>query len=991
MSNPDEITVWFQKWLDSEDGVNLRKVIADEKRQVKELIQKLSKMDRSGEEFTNLVLYGLLPYYDTQFAKRTSTFPVFVNIRTFFKKYNYSEKEWNIVANMIFLLAENFQKEPEKLGQLIEEFTTNKIYSRNLQCGAITPILFCINDSFPLINNKIIDTYRKFSDKLNWGDKISYKLEDYMDNIPKYQKLMSHIGIEKMDYELFDLFCWSFDKINEQINHIPNSTNKDVSASTSPKPSDPVKKEFSEIDSWSFVRQRIHKLPPPDLQSIDSIIDNIQKGKYAIPVFQREYTWTRKQVEELWESIFQGFFIGSILTWDYDDQIDTIPAQGAPSLQNPTNIILDGQQRITSLFHTVAPPDTSFGGKRMLFFVDLKAMLDPSADTTDIVFSEYEHMAKKYGYLERKNQFTRKIFPLTQFYHRNYTLWLVEFRTYLKEVENLDDKADEYYDQILGILDHVWFKYVIPVVQLPRSLSLDSVAEIFEKINSTGTRLGVFDLLNARFTKYDVNLHGLWDEAKSNSAEIQDMDENFNDATKYTLQGLCLFKKGYTRRKELLTLDDAYKKSRTFQKEEFLREWFDICRYVSAAIAKLKSHREDGFGAVALWMTPYTVIVPILAALMYTVDGRNDMPKCMSKIQNWYWSVVTSDSYSGSTDTKVERDYRELLLWFDDDMAIPRIVIEQRDSIDSLEINTIKTNDSIYKTVVCLVSKMGANDFLTDRASEYSTLVDHHIFPKSLAPKYKSTVHINSILNRTVLDSNTNRNFLMDKTPAEYIKEIIKEQEIEESTMRKRLKTHLISDDAFDCLLNNNFDGFVHARADTIRAELHKLVVPSGEPDDPRLSLLHTTESQHLEYKSTLRWDLKLEKRNTSLEDVISKELCAFMNSEGGDLLIGVDDAGNPIGLEKDYSTLKMKNYDGFVQHLTNMINKYLGKTNNTYVEFEPIQTKGMEICLCRIKQAQSPVFFNKDGEKKFFIRANNTCQPLDAEDAYKYITQHWD
>ncbi len=985
MTDRDEIVTRFQEWLNSEEGIKHREIIAKEKEQVKDMMQQLSQMDKSGTEFTDLVLYGLLPYYDTQFAKRVSLFPAFMNIKTFLKKYNYSEEEWNRIANMIFLLAENFQKNPEKLEQHIGEFTSEAIYSRSLQCGSITPILFCINDSFPLINNPIKDTYKEFSDKLGWGDSISQRLEDYIDNIPKCQRLIDHLGIEEMNWELFDLFCWQY-KMNKKM----GQTSSDVPITSSKKPNDSPKKKFGEIDSWDFVQQRIHKLPPPNLQSIDSIIDNIQGGKYAIPVFQRKYSWTRKQVEELWESIFQGFFVGSILTWDYNDQINVMPAQNAPPLQSPTDIILDGQQRITSLFHAVAAPDTSNDDdKRILFFVDLNALLDPDTDTADIVFSEHEDRAKKRGYLEKEIQFAKKIFPLTQFNRRDYTLWMGEFKTYLKETEDLGDNADQYYKQILKILDHVWFKYVIPVVQLPRSLTLDSVAEIFEKINSKGTRLGVFDLLNARFTKYEIKLRKLWDEAKSDYAEIQDMDESFGDAEKYTLQGLCLFKKRYIRRRELLTLDNAYKKSETFQKEEFLREWNDMCRYVSAAIAKLKSHREDGFGAVSLWMTPYTVIVPILAALMYVVEGRDDMPKCMGKIQNWYWSAVTSDSYSGSTDAKIERDYRELLEWFNDDKAVPEIVTEQRENIDSLEINTIKTNDSIYKAVVCLVSKMGANDFLTDRTPEYSKLDDHHIFPKSLMSRWKSSVSIHSILNRTVLDSNTNRNFLRDKTPAKYIGEIMKDQGISEQTMRKRLRTHLISDDAFNCLLNDDFDGFVRARANTIRVEIKKLIMPP-KSDDPRMSLLYSVESQQLEYKSSLRWDLKLGKINSALEDAVSKELCAFMNSEGGNLLIGVNDDGQPIGLDKDYTTFKMNNYDGFVQHLTNIINKNLGKTNNAYVEVEAMQVEGMEICICHIMQASLPVFFNKDGEKKFYIRANNTCQLLDTEEAYKYITQHW-
>ena len=637
----------------------------------------------------------------------------------------------------------------------------------------------------------------------------------------------------------------------------------------------------------------------------------------------------------------------------------------------------------------VAPDAALASNHPMLFFVNLKELLDPNADTADIVFSIPTARAKKYGYLNQKVQFAKKIFPLTLFNNRDYALWMGDFKAYIKEREGLED-AESYYDYILSIMDHVWFRYQIPVIQLPKSLVLDSVAEIFEKINSKGTKLGVFDLLNARFTKYDVNLRGLWDYAKSGSANIQDMNKNFSDAAKYTLQGLCLYKKGYTRRRELLTLDDAYKRADTFQKEEFLKDWLNICRHVSATINRLKSHREEGFGAVELWMTPYTVVVPILAALLYKIENKNDRPKCLNKIQNWYWSVVTSDSYSGSTDTMVEKDYREILQWFEDDMNVPEIVREQRDNIGNMDLNTTRTNDSVYGAIICLVSKSGANDFFTDEPPEHSALDDHHIFPKSKADKYSSPVSINSILNRTVLNIDTNRTQLTDKIPADYIRDIIKKQQTDELVMRRRLKTHLISDEAFDCLLNDDFDGFVRAREQTIRDTLRKLIMPEQNSEHDISYLLHSKESQTLEYKSSMRWDFRLNRVNRDLEETIVKEFCAFMNSNAADLLVGVDDDGNPIGLEKDYSTLRVPNYDYFAQYITNLINKHLGKEVNACVELVPIQIGDTEVCWCRIRHSHSPVFVKKDNDKKFFIRANNTCQPLDSEEAHKYISEHW-
>ena len=586
---------------------------------------------------------------------------------------------------------------------------------------------------------------------------------------------------------------------------------------------------FAPVTSWDFIQERIHELPPPSLKNVDYIIDDIKKGKYAIPVFQRSYTWKRTQVEDLWESIFRGFFVGTILTWNSDGHLATAPVHGAPELDNASDIVLDGQQRITSLFYAVTAPKTPLPNNHsMLFFAYLDVLLNPNAVSSDIVFSERTDRARQLGYLDKEKQFAMKIFPLTEFNNRDYTLWLNEFKAYLKDVEGFnDEESDKYFRQILRVLDHVWFQYKIPVVQLPKSTSLDSVAEIFEKINNRGTRLGVFDLLNARFTRHKTSLRTMWDKAKSDKDNIEKLSKYTDYAGKYLLQGVGLYKKGYIKRKELLTLDDAYIELRKFQKQEFVDDWAKICEYTSKAIDMLQSQRESGFGAVKLSIIPYTTTIPILSALMYKIEGRGDAPKCMGKIQKWYWSVVTSDSYSGSTDSKIERDYREIMQWFKDDNDIPYIVLEQRRRLDSLDFASTRSNDAIYRTVMCLISKYGASDFVTDEPPEYSKLDDHHIFPKSREKDYEGNVSINSILNRTLLDRTTNRNYIRDKRPADYLGKIIADQSISESTLRKRLESHLISREAYDCLIRDDFNGFVEARRARIREVLKKLIMPT--------------------------------------------------------------------------------------------------------------------------------------------------------------------
>ena len=218
----------------------------------------------------------------------------------------------------------------------------------------------------------------------------------------------------------------------------------------------------------------------------------------------------------------------------------------------------------------------------------------------------------------------------------------------------------------------------------------------------------------------------------------------------------------------------------------------------------------------------------------------------------------------------------------------------------------------------------------------------------------------------------------------------MEKQGISESTLRNRLATHLIPPGAFDCLLCNDYDGFIESRRSAVCDECRKLIFPTIHEEYDILKLLNRKEDKRLEYKASLRWDVKLNQQNTALEEIIAKELCCFMNSGGGNLLIGVDDDGKAIGLEKDYSTFRDNSSDGFSQHLTNMVNKYLDKNSNAYFEASFHRLDGKEICLCKIKSAPRPVYLTKNNEKRFFVRMNNTCQPLDMEEAHKYISEHW-
>lgn len=156
------------------------------------------------------------------------------------------------------------------------------------------------------------------------------------------------------------------------------------------------------------------------------------------------------------------------------------------------------------------------------------------------------------------------------------------------------------------------------------------------------------------------------------------------------------------------------------------------------------------------------------------------------------------------------------------------------------------------------------------------------------------------------------------------------------------------------------------------------------------LEVINKGENDAVEFKSSLRWDYNQEKTNKVLEGVIIKTISAFLNSNGGTLLIGVNDEGKILGLNEDYNSLSKKNRDGFLLALTNLINRDLGKKLHKYISINIISINESDICIVSSLQSEKPVFIKKNDKEEFYIRTSASVQPLNVKEAYDYINLHW-
>ena len=158
----------------------------------------------------------------------------------------------------------------------------------------------------------------------------------------------------------------------------------------------------------------------------------------------------------------------------------------------------------------------------------------------------------------------------------------------------------------------------------------------------------------------------------------------------------------------------------------------------------------------------------------------------------------------------------------------------------------------------------------------------------------------------------------------------------------------------------------------------NRIKIPSVE------DILKQEENRYLEFKSSLRWDYRQEKVNPELEKVIMKTIAAFGNTDGGILLIGVDDDKNILGLDNDFKTLKKTDADYYEVHLRNIMHKLMGvKYVSKYIrtEFETLDNQRV-ICKIKVISANEPLYLkyaNKNGqqEEKFYVRSGNSSHEI--------------
>jgi len=157
------------------------------------------------------------------------------------------------------------------------------------------------------------------------------------------------------------------------------------------------------------------------------------------------------------------------------------------------------------------------------------------------------------------------------------------------------------------------------------------------------------------------------------------------------------------------------------------------------------------------------------------------------------------------------------------------------------------------------------------------------------------------------------------------------------------------------------------------------------------LDLLSKDEHENLEFKSTFRWDTRQKVVNRILEKSAMKTIAAFLNSQGGHLVVGVDDKKMVVGLASDFGSLIRKDADGFENHFTQIFNNMIGAEFRQFVKLSWSRIEDKECCVVNIFPSHKPVYLkNENNSEEFYIRTGNGTTSLKLSEANAYIESHW-
>jgi hypothetical protein len=517
--------------------------------------------------------------------------------------------------------------------------------------------------------------------------------------------------------------------------------------------------------------------------AVSRLADKVFAGEIVLPKYQRAFVWSSQQILDLLDSVVRNYPIGSLLLWETEEQLaseETVAGLDVepPRPGRPVKYILDGQQRLASIIGALhggmGPWDISYDLEAGRFF---QRTSETPTGPHIIPMRKVSSPGSLFGQV-------------------------AELPPELRE------RATELYEQFTS--------YLIPVVTLDH-MSAEESAEVFVRINSTGTTMNIVDVARAGTWSPDFDLK----KEIESLLRVLDAKHYGRVDTKTMLRTIAVAAGFGFSTKDINRLRELDKKRLREAVEEAAKATERAVDFLSTQIR-----------------TPKADALPYYNQFAMLVEVFRQLPKPSSAqydaLRRWFWLTASGEYFKGWSETQMGPDLQAITAFakgevaeIDTGAAVPRRALWWRSAFSK--------RNAPSKLLALLLSYEDPLDLLTGQRIDVGKALSwqndkefHHFFPRAfLRSRGVSGARANVCGNLIMLTSHSNI-WVTDRPPSQYLRDLA---DIEgEEALRKRLRSCLVEEDAYQAALQDDYDTFLRVRSTTLHRRLMELIGTEAEP-----------------------------------------------------------------------------------------------------------------------------------------------------------------
>lgn len=577
---------------------------------------------------------------------------------------------------------------------------------------------------------------------------------------------------------------------------------------------------------------------------LHDILKDVVSGIIQLPDFQRGWVWDDNHIQSLLVSIGRSFPVGAVMLLESGGavrfQVRPVENVHLPEpLPEAAKLILDGQQRLTTLTQVLClngPVKTRTDKGKPInryYYFHIPTALEGSERLEDalVAVDEARQVKSNFGRQVDLDLSSRELECQQLYFPCNRILTWSEW---LQDLNRFNGQQLSTFLEFQHRVLKAFSEYQVPIIELKKETSKEAVCLVFEKVNTGGVPLSVFELVTASYAADGYNLRDDWFGSKLRTVAsrrerlIKDSLLEGVEATDF-LQAITLLHTLKKRRTDIAVGKQGKQVSPVSAKRSSVLE-LPLDAYKNWA------HKvEEGFRLAAKFLRkqsfydvrelPYRTQVVPLAAVLTELGQRWLEPRIHDKLTQWFWCGILGELYGGAVETRIANDVEELLLWVDDDNYVPRTIRDASFQPNRLDRLTSRLS-AAYKGINVLVLREGARDFfwkasINELDVQELALDIHHIFPRAWCETRNISRHrYDTIVNKTPISYKTNR-MIGGVAPSQYLNRLQEHPQvlIDVSEMNQILESHCIPPQP---LRADDFDTFYLQRKQALLSLIEK-------------------------------------------------------------------------------------------------------------------------------------------------------------------------